>query len=101
MGFFRQEYWSGLLFPSPGNLPKPGIKAGSPALQAILYRLSHLGLANTLLKCRAGASCNQTGRGERAGAGEDETLQGKRGAGLFRELEEEAKVLKGVGSRRP
>ena len=34
MGFSRQEYWSGLLFPSPMNLPDPGIKPGSPALQA-------------------------------------------------------------------
>ena len=34
MGFSRQEYWSGLLFPSPGNLPDPGIKPVSPALQA-------------------------------------------------------------------
>ena len=34
MGFPRQEYWSGLLFPSPGDLPDPGIKPGSPALQA-------------------------------------------------------------------
>ncbi|KAI4581845.1 hypothetical protein MJG53_009370 [Ovis ammon polii x Ovis aries] len=34
MGFPRQEYWSGLLFPSPGKLPNPGIKPGSPALPA-------------------------------------------------------------------
>jgi len=34
MGFSRQEYWSGLPFPSPGDLPDPGIKSGSPALQA-------------------------------------------------------------------
>ena len=34
MKFSRQEYWSGLLFPSPGYLPNPGIKAQSPALQA-------------------------------------------------------------------
>ena len=34
MGFSRQEYWSGLPFPSPGDLPNPGIEAGSPALQA-------------------------------------------------------------------
>ena len=34
MGFSRQEYWSGLPFPSPGDLPKPGIKPGSPALHA-------------------------------------------------------------------
>ena len=32
IGFFRQEYWSGLLFPSPGYLPDPRIKPGSPAL---------------------------------------------------------------------
>ena len=32
MGFFRQEYWSGLLFPSRGYLPDPGIKPASPAL---------------------------------------------------------------------
>ena len=31
--FFKQEYWSGLPFPSPGGLPDPGIKPGSPALQ--------------------------------------------------------------------
>ena len=34
MGFFRQGYWSGLPFPSPGNLPDPGIEPGSPTLQA-------------------------------------------------------------------
>ena len=34
MGFARQGYWSGLPFPSPGDLPDPGIKPGSPALQA-------------------------------------------------------------------
>ena len=32
MGFPRQEYWSGLSFPSPGDLPNPGIKPMSPAL---------------------------------------------------------------------
>ena len=30
MGFSRQEYWSGLPFPSPGDLPDPGIEPGSP-----------------------------------------------------------------------
>ena len=34
MEFSRQEYWSGLPFPSPGDLPNPGIESGSPALQA-------------------------------------------------------------------
>ena len=32
--FSRQEYWSGLLFPSPEDLPDPGINPGSPALKA-------------------------------------------------------------------
>ena len=32
-GFSRQEYWSGLPFPSPGDVPDPGIEPGSPALQ--------------------------------------------------------------------
>ena len=32
MGFSRQESWSGLLFPSPGDLPDPGIKPGSSTL---------------------------------------------------------------------
>ena len=34
MGVFRQEYWSGLKFLSPGNLPDPGIEPGCPELQA-------------------------------------------------------------------
>ena len=34
MGFSRQESWSGLPFPSPGDLPDPGMEPGSPALRA-------------------------------------------------------------------
>ena len=34
MGFSRQEYLSGLPFPSPGDLPKPGVEPGYPTLQA-------------------------------------------------------------------
>ena len=34
VGFSRQEYWSGLPFLSPGNLPDPGIEPGSPTLEA-------------------------------------------------------------------
>ena len=34
MGFSRQGYWGGLPFPSPGDLPDPGIEPGSPTLQA-------------------------------------------------------------------
>ena len=34
MELSKQEYWNGLPFPSPGDLPDPGIEPGSPALQA-------------------------------------------------------------------
>ena len=37
MGFSRQEYWSGLPFPSPGGLPDPGIELASPVSQLPLY----------------------------------------------------------------
>ena len=39
MGFPRQEYWSELPFPSPGDLPDPGIEPRSTALQADSYQL--------------------------------------------------------------
>ena len=45
MGFFRQEYWSGLPFPSPGDLPDPGIKhtsPRSPALQTDSLPMKHM-----------------------------------------------------------
>ena len=37
MGFPRQEYWSGLPFPPPGDLPDPGIKPASPVLAGRLF----------------------------------------------------------------
>ena len=43
VGFPRREYWSGLPFPSPGDLPNPGIKPVSPALQGDSLLLSHRG----------------------------------------------------------
>ena len=43
MGFPRQEYWSGLPFPSPRVLPDPGVKPESPVWQADSLPLSHLG----------------------------------------------------------
>ena len=43
MGFPRQEYWSGLPFPPSGNLPDPGIKPRSPALQADSFSSEPLG----------------------------------------------------------
>ena len=39
MEFSRQEYWSGLPFPSPGELPDPGIKPRFPALQADAFTI--------------------------------------------------------------
>ena len=42
MGFPRQEHWSGLPFPSPGDLPDPEMELASPAWQADFYHLSHL-----------------------------------------------------------
>ena len=43
MGFSREEYWSALPFPTPGDLPDPGIEPASPAWQADSWPLSHLG----------------------------------------------------------
>ena len=43
MGLSRQEYWSGLPCPPSGDLPDPGIKPRSPALQADSLPLSHQG----------------------------------------------------------
>ena len=49
MGFSRQECWSGLPFPSPGDLPDPGIEPRCPALQAgkPIYVYSHLNMILT------------------------------------------------------
>ena len=47
--FSRQEYWIGLPFPSPGNLPDPGIKVGSPALQAGSLPSEPPGKSNNLI----------------------------------------------------
>ena len=49
MGFSRQEYLNGLPFPSPGNLPDPGIEPGLPHCRQILYCLSHRGSLICLL----------------------------------------------------
>ena len=56
MGFSRQEYWSRLLFPSPGDLPDPGIKPGSPALQAD-YLPSELKVPSSLIRDQTCALC--------------------------------------------
>ena len=49
MGFSRQEYWSGLLFPSAGDLPDPGIELRSPALEADALTSEPLALVQQIL----------------------------------------------------
>ena len=49
MGFSRQEYWSRLPFPTPGNLSSPGIKPVSPAMGGRIFTTSHLGSTPSLL----------------------------------------------------
>ena len=48
-GFSRQEYWSGLLFPLPGDLPDPGIKPTSPALASGFFITELPGNPNTTI----------------------------------------------------
>ena len=48
MGFSRQEYWSGLPFPSPGDLPDPVIEPRSPTLQADALTSAPSGKQNLL-----------------------------------------------------
>ena len=48
MEFSRQEYWSGLLFPSPGDLPNPGIEPRSPALLADVLPSEPLGKSHSI-----------------------------------------------------
>ena len=43
MGFSRQEYWSGLPYPTPGDLPHPGIEPSSPALAGKFFTTGPLG----------------------------------------------------------
>ena len=53
MEFSRQEYWSGLPFPSPTDLPNPGIKSGSPVLRVNSLPTGPLGKADIALHfCR-------------------------------------------------
>ena len=49
MGFSRQEYWSGLPFPSPGDFPDPGIEPGSLTLEADALTSEPLGKINTFI----------------------------------------------------
>ena len=67
MGFSRQEYWSGLPFPSPGDLPNPGIKPGSPALQA---SSSQTELSEVILEKNKGIETIKRSMVARVGLGE-------------------------------
>ena len=51
--FSRQEYWSGLPFPSPGDLPNLGNEPGIPHYRQMLYRLSHQGSHYRGLECKS------------------------------------------------
>ena len=48
-GFSRQEYWSGLPFPSPGDLPDPGIKSSFPALAGGFFTTGPPGKPKSLI----------------------------------------------------
>ena len=52
MGFSRQEYWNGLPFPSPGDLPNSGIEPGSRALQADALSSEPCKAANYIILCK-------------------------------------------------
>ena len=65
MGFSRQKHWNGLPFPSPGDLPNPGIEPGSPALQADSSPSEPPG------KPQWGLFCNNLEGWERAGGGRE------------------------------
>ena len=67
MEFSRQEYWSGLVFPSPRDHPNPGIKLGSPTLQAHSLPTEPLG--------NAGDPGSIPGLGRSTGEGIDHPLQ--------------------------
>ena len=66
MGFSRQEHWSGLPFPSPGGLPDPGIKPGSPALAGRFFTPSatweaHVSQSDPeLAGCQGEQACTDT-----------------------------------------
>ena len=63
--FTREEYWNGLPFPSPGDLPDPGIKPRSPAFQADALPSELLGFPgltiNTHIRNDEGAVCGSGG----------------------------------------
>ena len=59
MEFPRQEYWSGLSFPPPGDLPKPGVKPASPALADSFFTTEPLEKPRERLVSQAGTRAGQ------------------------------------------
>ena len=59
VGFSRQEYWSGLPFPSPGDLPDPGIEPGFPALEADTLTSEPPGIWRSCLLDSNGCGCSR------------------------------------------
>ena len=57
MGFSRQEYWSGLPFPSPGDLPAPAMDPGSPAWQVDSLLSEPPGRLHEVLVAAGGVFC--------------------------------------------
>ena len=76
MGFSRQEYRSGLPFPSPGDLPDPGIEARSPALEADALTSELPGNPNLQQKppANAGDAGSISGSGRSPGEGNGNPL---------------------------
>ena len=95
MGFSRQEYWSGLPFPPPRNLPNPGIKPRSPALQADSL-LTELQGKPHHAKCQTGSQAGIKIAGRNSnnhGYADDTTLMAKRKEelkNLFMSVKEES-----------
>ena len=51
IGFFRHEYWNGLSFPPPGDLPDPGIEPASPTLAGRFFNPEPPGKSYTMYLC--------------------------------------------------
>ena len=69
MEFSRQEYWSGLPFPSPEGLPDPGIEPGSPALEADSLSIEPPGKPLNLLEGLLNVGCPVLGVSESGSLG--------------------------------
>ena len=76
MEFFRHEYWSGLPFPSPGDLSDPGIKPESPSLQAYSLLSEPPGESQKFVLCYLSILCPQNSPSKNTRVGSCSLLQG-------------------------